>query len=106
MHAYPRPQLKRADWISLDGLWDFMLDPGAACTTPREAIWDRKIMVPFSPETAASGVGDTGFYRACWYRKSFEPPPLNKQDRLLLHFGAIDHSATVWVNGQLAGAHH
>jgi hypothetical protein len=82
-----------------------MLDPDAICTTPSDATWRRQIQVPYAPETLASGIGDTGFYRACWYRKSFESPPLNEQDRLLLHFGAIDYSATVWINDKLAGAH-
>jgi hypothetical protein len=55
--------------------------------------------VPFAPETPASGIANTGFYRACWYRRTFDPPALRLGERLLLHFGAVDYHATVWVNG-------
>jgi hypothetical protein len=67
--------------------------------------WDRTIQVPFAPETVASGINDTGFYKACWYRRAVAAPPLQPGDRLLLHFGAVDYTATVWVNGQQAVRH-
>src|SRR5437870_5105786 len=57
------------------------------------------IRVPFAPETPARGLGKTGCYRACWYRRTFDSPPLHPGERLLLHFGAVDYAATVWVNG-------
>jgi beta-galactosidase/beta-glucuronidase len=104
-HLYPRPQLERAGWLSLNGPWDFALDHEGQWRTPAQVAWSTTIVVPFSPETAASGVGDTGFYLACWYRRSFDAPPLGEGDRLMLHFGAVDYSATVWVNGQLATRH-
>ena len=72
--GYPRPLLQRAFWISLDGEWDFRLDPEAEYTSPAQVHWNRRIRVPFSPETPASGIGETGFYRACWYRRQFEKP--------------------------------
>src|SRR5581483_6221702 len=97
--GYPRPQLERVRWVSLDGLWDFAIDPEAHCRAPHEVRWERQIRVPFSPETPASGIGETGFYRACWYQRAFEAPRLTPGERLLLHFGAVDYSATVWVNG-------
>ena len=62
-------------------------------------------MVPFSPETPRSGVHDTGFYKACWYRRIISVPPLRNGERLLLHFGAVDHTATVWIDGALACSH-
>jgi Glycosyl hydrolases family 2, TIM barrel domain/Glycosyl hydrolases family 2, sugar binding domain len=105
VNAYPRPQLERAAFTSLNGLWDFMIDAESVSRQPHEPQWGSKIRVPFSPETAASGIGDTGFYNTCWYRREFEPPELNAGDRLLLHFGAVDYQATVWVNGQIAGSH-
>ncbi|HEY3569556.1 MAG TPA: glycoside hydrolase family 2, partial [Thermoanaerobaculia bacterium] len=71
-HGYPRPQLQRDSWTSLNGTWDFVIDAGAHWRTPREVHWNGTITVPFAPETAASGVGDTGFYRRCWYRRTFE----------------------------------
>lgn len=104
-HGHPRPLLQRESWTSLNGAWDFVLDADARWRTPREVRWNGTITVPFAPETAASGVGDTGFYRRCWYRRAFDVPPLGKNERLLLHFGAVDWAATVWVNGALAGCH-
>jgi len=105
MHGYPRPQLERAEWFSLDGEWEFSMDPQAECKLPDQPRWDRHIHVPFSPETPASGIGDTGFYRGCWYRRQFDVPRLNPGDRLLLHFGAVDYSARVWLNGHEVARH-
>ena len=61
--------------------------------------------MPFTPESRASTVFDTGSFRACWYRRSFAVPSSQPGDRLLLHFGAVDYEATVWCNGRLAGGH-
>lgn len=104
-HLYPRPQLVRAEWLSLDGPWDFALDPEASWQLPAQVAWDRQIIVPFAPETGASGVADTSFFRACWYRRSFDAPQRQPGERLVLHFGAVDYAATVWLNGQLAARH-
>jgi len=105
VHGYPRPQLERASWTSLNGPWSFALDPEGRWNSPREVSWNATILVPFSPETPASGIHDTGFYRRCWYRRTFEAPRLQNGERLLLHFGAVDWAATVWVNGSLAVSH-
>jgi beta-galactosidase/beta-glucuronidase len=104
-HAYPRPQLERAGWISLNGDWEFAFDREAQWSLPAQVPWDLHIEVPFSPETPASGIGDTGFYKAVWYRRSFEAPPLPDGHHLLLHFGAVDFHATVWINGGQAITH-
>jgi beta-galactosidase/beta-glucuronidase len=104
-HMYPRPQLERAEWLCLNGQWDFALDHGARWRIPSQVAWNATITVPFSPETSASGVGDTSFYNACWYRRTFDAPELKPGERLMLHFGAVDYAATVWVNGQLAARH-
>ncbi|HEY0780574.1 MAG TPA: glycoside hydrolase family 2 TIM barrel-domain containing protein, partial [Gemmatirosa sp.] len=98
-HAYPRPQLVRDQWTSLNGAWQFALDRAASWHRPDEVVWDRRIVVPFAPETEASGIDDPGFYRRCWYRRRFDAPPLEPGERLILHFGAVDYEATVWVNG-------
>ena len=103
--GYPRPQLERAAWWPLNGEWEFALDPTAEWLLPQEPVWNERIRVPFSPETPASGIGNTGFYRACWYRRQFEAPPLGPDEALLLHFGAVDYCAQVWVNGQAAAEH-
>jgi beta-galactosidase/beta-glucuronidase len=103
--GYPRPQLRREEWYSLNGAWDFELDVDAELTLPRQVAWSRTIQVPFSPETPRSGIGDTGLYRACWYRKRFTAPSSSDGQRLILHFGAVDYHATVWLNGTRLGEH-
>lgn len=70
-----------------------------------EVQFNASILVPFSPETAASGIDDTSFYCAVWYRKTFERPELKSGEVLMLHFGAVDYSATVWVNGIKVATH-
>jgi len=97
--AYPRPQLQRASWFSLNGLWDFAMDRDAIWRHPREVTWERQIRVPFAPETSASGIDDPSFLRACWYRTRLVIPPIDKGSRILLHFGAVDYEATVWIKG-------
>jgi len=72
---------------------------------PSAPVWNARIQVPFSPETPASGIGDTGFYRSCWYRRRFESPKREPGERLLLHFGAVDYCARVWLNGFLVAEH-
>ena len=104
-HGHPRPQLERAGWLSLNGPWQFALDPEARWRTPGPVSWDATILVPYSPETPLSGIGDTSFYRRCWYRKTLEAPVLGPGERLLLHFGAVDWEAAVWINGSLATCH-
>ena len=103
--GYPRPQLRREHWLSLNGEWDFGLDPCASWTTPRDVTWNRTIIVPFAPETARSHIHDTGFYKACWYRRHLRLPPLDNGQRLMLHFGAVDYATTVWIDGVIAAEH-
>jgi beta-galactosidase/beta-glucuronidase len=67
-------------------------------------VSERTIRVPFPPESTASGIGDPGFHRVLWYRRTFTAPQA-PDERLLLHFGAVDYSAHVWVNGQLVAQH-
>ncbi|MBI5288808.1 MAG: glycoside hydrolase family 2 [Chloroflexi bacterium] len=105
MHGYPRPQLRRGGATNLNGPWLFAIDREALWRAPEQVRWAGPIEVPFAPETPASGVGDTRFFRACWYRRAVriaKPPP---DRRILLHFGAVDFAATVWVNGKLAATH-
>ena len=102
---HPRPQLQRDDWQSLNGSWEFAIDAKAEICDPAEVRWERRIMVPFAPETAASGIGDTSFFSAVWYRREFPRPQLKAGERLVLHFGAVDYHATVWVNGVKVRTH-
>jgi beta-galactosidase/beta-glucuronidase len=103
--GYPRPMLRRDAWWSLDGDWDFMLDSNGDYREPSEVKFDRVIRVPFAPESERSGIGDKGLYRSCWYRREVSVPPHAASDRVLLHFGAVDYHATVWINGTLAARH-
>ena len=101
---YPRPQLVRDHWISLNGPWRFMYDDARRCQMPdRVDGWTHEIEVPFAPETKASGIGDTGFHSVCWYQREFTLLP--SAGRTILHFGAIDYSARVWVNDHLVAEH-
>ena len=103
--GYPRPQLRREEWFSLNGVWDFQLDADAELSRPSQVSWSGTIQVPFAPETPRSGVADTGLYRACWYRRQFQAPELPFGQRLILHFGAVDYHASVWLNGARLGEH-
>jgi beta-galactosidase/beta-glucuronidase len=103
--GYPRPQLRREAWLSLNGAWDFALDVDARWLEPADVQWSATIRVPFAPETSASGIGFTGFFRACWYRRTFDLPRERPHERWILHFGAVDFTATVWVNGVRLGSH-
>jgi hypothetical protein len=104
-HGYPRPMLRRAQWESLNGTWDFAIDPTAAWNRPDEVSFRRTIEVPFAPETRRSGVHDTGLYKAVWYRRAIQVPELGPDERLLLHFGAVDYACTVWIDRHIAFRH-
>jgi beta-galactosidase/beta-glucuronidase len=106
---HPQPQFMRSEWQSLNGTWQFAFDDhdeglGAGWHVA-EAPFRRNIIVPFCFESRMSGIGDTSFHPVVWYRRQFEVPPAWKGRRVLLHFGAVDYRATVWVNGQAAGEH-
>jgi beta-galactosidase/beta-glucuronidase len=103
-YTYPRPQLRRKRWTSLNGPWQFAFDPSARWRFPKDvAEWPLTIQVPFAPECARSGIGDRGFHRACWYQRDFDVPDVAEMrrtgKRVLLHFGAVDYHARVWING-------
>lgn len=105
-NEHPQPQRRRPHWRSLNGTWEFHIDHAGALRMPADVTWDQTITVPFSPETEASGVKDTGFFCAVWYRRRFEAEPLGSGERLLLHFEAVDYHATVWVNGARVANHY
>jgi beta-galactosidase/beta-glucuronidase len=102
--SYPRPQLVRAHWQSLNGPWKFTFDPERKYTHPKDGIdWQHEIRVPFPPESQASGIGDRGFHSVCWYEREFDIQA--EGGRVLLHFGAVDYAARVWVNGAMVVKH-
>ncbi|CAH1210137.1 sugar-binding domain-containing protein [Paenibacillus sp. JJ-223] len=108
---YPRPQFMRKAWSCLNGEWEFQFDD--ACigeeekwySTERLTAFSRKIQVPFAFQSPLSGIGDPSFHDIVWYRRSFEVPADWKGKRIVLHFGAVDYSAKVWVNGNLVATH-
>ncbi|HEX5068827.1 MAG TPA: glycoside hydrolase family 2 TIM barrel-domain containing protein [Vicinamibacterales bacterium] len=97
--------LRRDEWVSLNGTWQFAIDPDGLLEDPQAVQWNAGIQVPFAPETPASGVRDTSLFKACWYRRAVPAPNVPLDHRLLLHFGAVDYCATVWANGRLVGRH-
>lgn len=106
---HPRPQERRERWIDLRGPWGFAYDDDNvgvdAHWCEREDVFDRTIVVPFPPESPASGVGETGFHPVLWYRRTFTLPQEDAGKRILLHFGAVDYRAHVWVNGRTVCMH-
>jgi beta-galactosidase/beta-glucuronidase len=108
--------LVRDSWQSLDGEWQFGYDDddrGVAdgwYAPGRSEPFDRVITVPFPPESPASGIGDTGYHAVVWYRRVVQAADLldrslGSDERLLIHFGAVDQAATVWLDGVFVGEH-
>jgi beta-galactosidase/beta-glucuronidase len=110
---YPRPGLVRRSWLSLDGTWELAYDdadeglaerwwdPGSA------HAFDERIEVPFPPESPASGIGRREIHPVVWYRRRVTDDELGQRgdDRVVLHLGAVDHLARVWVDGHLVADH-
>jgi beta-galactosidase/beta-glucuronidase len=99
---YPRPQLVREQWLNLNGLWDYAIT-NLNAEQPTE--FDSEILVPFPIESLLSGVQERVMVRPVWYHRTFTTPEDWADQRVLLHFGAVDWEAKVWVNGQEIGTH-
>ena len=100
LQEYPRPQMVRPSWQSLNGLWDYSVT-SAGEAEPHGS--EGKILVPFCIESALSGVGRHVLEdEVLWYETTFRAP---HGERVLLHFGAVDWSAEVWLNGYKVGSH-
>ena len=105
---HPNPQWERDSWKNLNGTWEFAFDFG--CSAVERRLWeketfDREILVPFCPESKLSGIGYTDFISGVAYRRAFTLSQEELAGKVLLHFGAVDYEATVYVNGELAGTH-
>ena len=99
---YPRPQMVRSEWKNLNGLWNYAIRP----LGEQPAAFDGEILVPFAVESSLSGVGERlGSKNELWYERTFEISPKWNGKRILLHFGAVDWKADVWVNGISVGSH-
>jgi hypothetical protein len=98
---YPRPQLVRSNWVNLNGLYEYnVLDK--KISFPDQFIG--QILVPFSIESAASGVKRTlGPDEKLWYRRTLEAPAISECERLILHFGAVDYESEIFLNQHLIG---
>jgi beta-galactosidase/beta-glucuronidase len=102
-----RPQFLRDSWLNLNGLWEFEIDQGDS-GLERGLLrlpLDSQILVPFAPESAASGVGNTDFLEAVWYRRTITIPPEWAGQNVHLNFGAVDYDTTVWVDGVEVARH-
>jgi beta-galactosidase/beta-glucuronidase len=99
---YPRPQMVRADWMNLNGLWNYSVTDASAETFTSEG----KILVPFAIESSLSGVGKrVAKNEALWYEREFVVPRNWKGKNVILNFGAVDWHAEVYVNNVLVGEH-
>ena len=111
-NEHPRPQLVRDSFMNLNGEWDFLFDFGNS-GVEREFFKEqnfysndvKKIIVPFCPESKLSGIGHTDFIPAVWYRKSVNIEKDKLCGKVILHFGAVDYHAAVYVNEIKAGEH-
>lgn len=102
---YPRPQMVRQNWVNINGLWNYSIVPKSA-SEARPASFDGQILVPFAVESALSGVGKTvGKDSVLWYQRNIDFAPKLKDQRVLIHFGAVDWKCDVFVNGKPAGTH-
>ena len=107
---HPNPQFERADWLNLNGEWEFEFDQGDSGywrgILEEDYQFSDKIIVPFCPESRLSGLAHVDFIHACWYRKKVQmPADFNKNRRVLLHIGASDFETRVFVNKKECGLH-
>ena len=105
---HPLPQWERSTWKNLNGEWDFSFDFGKSgvdrCFYEKKD-WEKKIIVPFCPESDLSGIGYKDFIPGVWYHRTITLTGEELKGDLLLHFGAVDYDARVWINGVEAGRH-
>ena len=105
---YPRPQYERADWLNLNGEWRFAFDDDDRGLGERWFEGNRlnqRIVVPFAYQAKLSGIHQTDFHDIVWYERQFELPASWEGRQVLLHFGAVDYRAQVWVNGLYVTEH-
>lgn len=105
---YPRPQFERTDWKNLNGEWSYTFDfskTGSEKGYRSSTGFDRKISVPFCPESKLSGVGFTDFIETMWYQRTIEIPETWKGKKVFIHFGAVDYQSELAIDGKVVGTH-
>ncbi|WP_026559821.1 glycoside hydrolase family 2 [Bacillus sp. J37] len=103
---YPRPQFERTEWLTLNGEWNFKFDKenkGEKEKWYKKFETDKKIMVPFTYETKASGIEEEEFCPHIWYQKKITVPSEFEGKEIILHFQAADYKTKLWVNGKFVG---
>lgn len=104
LSEYPRPQMERKDWANLNGLWNYTI---TSKDSAMPSAFSKKILVPFPIESALSGVQKSLLpNQNLWYRRTFKKPSATNGERVLMHFGAVDYQATVYINGKEEGYHN
>lgn len=106
---HPKPQFERKCWQNLNGEWDFCFDNGRSGIERKlyenRVSFDRKIIVPFCPESELSGIGYKDFMYGVWYKRSFALSESETAGRTVIHFGAADFKTRVYINGREVGEH-
>lgn len=106
---YPRPQFVRGSWMNLNGEWEFEFDDDRIGSKEKWHLGNKAlsktIQVPFAFQSKLSGIGSNEFHDVVWYRRDLVIPDSFANKRILLHFGAVDYEASVWVNGTLVATH-
>ena len=104
---YPRPQFARDEWLNLNGEWEFAFDDRQCWKLARHGTTgencQHRIIVPFAYQTELSGINDKSIHECVWYARTFEISEQWLGRDLLLNFGAVDYSSTIWVNGKEVG---
>ncbi|RYG57326.1 glycoside hydrolase family 2, partial [bacterium] len=101
---YPRPQMVRSNWQSLNGLWSFGINHFGSMFAPNDMTG--QILVPFPYESALSGIGQPSpVTQKLWYKRTFTIPKSWKNQGVLLHFGAVNYESSVMLNGRTLGSH-
>ncbi|MCC7208815.1 MAG: beta galactosidase jelly roll domain-containing protein [Anaerolineae bacterium] len=107
---HPRPDFERADWLNLNGVWQFCYDPdgalrGAELSRGVATAFDQTIVVPFPWQSALSGQHNVDYHGVAWYRRTFAVPRSWAGKRVFIRFGAVDYQADAWINGVHLGQH-
>ena len=107
-HEHPNPQFERANWLNLNGEWDFEFDFGNSKLETgimNRKEWETKIIVPFCPESKLSGIEYVDFIPAVWYRRKVNITSAQLKGRVFIHFGAVDYHTRVFINSKEVGSH-